>query len=82
MKLSIFKVALIVLLFSQSILCKADYKDEILKLTRIDLLPQFQKDEAVKEITSYDRTGGQRRRLFRKVFLSAEVERYAGHCRT
>jgi len=70
MKYSIFKIAVIIFLLGQSFLClpatlayqmqagRADYKDEILKLTRIDLLPQFQKDEAVKEITSYDRTGG------------------------
>lgn len=58
MKPSIFKVAFIVLLVSQSFLCQADYKDEILKLTRIDLLPQFQKDVAVKQLSSYDTTGG------------------------
>jgi len=58
MKPSILKTALIALFVCQSLYSLADYKDEILKLTRIDLLPQFQKDEAVKEISSYDTTGG------------------------
>lgn len=36
----------------------ADYKDEILKLVRIDLLPQFQENVISKQISSYDTTGG------------------------
>jgi hypothetical protein len=38
--------------------CSADgYKDEILKLTRVDLLPQFQEQVIVRQISSYDTTG-------------------------
>ncbi|HEX7585927.1 MAG TPA: hypothetical protein VF373_14660, partial [Prolixibacteraceae bacterium] len=58
MKASIAKIGLISLLLCQSLYSLADYQGEILKLARIDLLPQFQKDEAVKELSSYDRTGG------------------------
>lgn len=58
MKPTIFKVTLIALFVCQSLYSLADYKDEILKLSRIDLLPQFQKDVAVKQLSSYDTTGG------------------------
>jgi hypothetical protein len=34
-----------------------DYKNEILKLARIDLLPQFQEDIISKQVSSYDTTG-------------------------
>ena len=53
-----FKIGILVFLLFQSLLSLADFKDEILKLTRIDLLPQFQKDVAVKQLSSYDTTGG------------------------
>lgn len=53
-----FKIGILVFLLCQSLLSLADFKDEILKLTRIDLLPQFQKDVAVKQLSSYDTTGG------------------------
>jgi hypothetical protein len=47
------------LLIAQQMFCFAvGYTDELLKLTRIDLLPQFQKDVAVKQLSSYDTTGG------------------------
>ncbi len=58
LKPSIFKFGLISFLLFQSLFSLADFKDEILKLTRIDLLPQFQKDVAVKQLSSYDTTGG------------------------
>ena len=58
MKSSALKIAFLILLLSQSLFSLADYKDEILKLTRIDLLPQFQKDVVVKQVSSYDTTGG------------------------
>lgn len=35
-----------------------DLREEILKLTRIDLLPRFQEDVAVRQISSFDTTGG------------------------
>lgn len=38
--------------------CRADYKEEILKLARIDLLPEFQHEVLVKQVSSYDTTGG------------------------
>jgi hypothetical protein len=34
-----------------------NYKNEILKLARIDLLPQFQEDIISKQVSSYDTTG-------------------------
>lgn len=53
------RIILITLLNLQGLLCSADgFKDEILKLARIDLLPQFQKDVVIKQISSYDTTGG------------------------
>lgn len=53
------KIILITLFNLQGLLCSADgFKDEILKLARIDLLPQFQEDVVVKQISSYDTTGG------------------------
>jgi len=58
MKRSNFKIGLIALFLCQSLYSLADFKDDILKLTRIDLLPQFQKDIAVKQLSSYDTTGG------------------------
>lgn len=58
MKTSIIKVGLIAHFIFLSLFSLADYKDEILKLTRIDLLPQFQKDVVVKQLSSYDTTGG------------------------
>jgi len=36
----------------------SDYREELLKLTRIDLLPRFQEEAAVRQISSYDTTGG------------------------
>lgn len=38
--------------------CSAGFKEEILKLARIDLLPEFQEDVLVKQVSSYDTTGG------------------------
>ena len=58
MKTSILKIGFIVLFVCQSLLVLADYKDEILKLSRIDLLAQYQANVAVKQISSYDTTGG------------------------
>ena len=58
MKPSIFKPGLIAFFLFQSLFSMADFKDEILKLTRIDLLPQFQEEVITKQISSYDTTGG------------------------
>lgn len=58
MKTIILKMLFISLFIAQSFVGLADYKDELLKLTRIDLLPRFQKDVVVKQISSYDTTGG------------------------
>lgn len=58
MKTSISKVGLSVFFVCLSLFSMADFKDEILKLARIDLLPQFQEDVLVKQISSYDTTGG------------------------
>ena len=58
MKNSFLKFQLIIFFISQTLICFADFKDEILKLARIDLLPQFMEDIAVKQISSFDTTGG------------------------
>jgi hypothetical protein len=38
--------------------CKAQYELEILKLSRIDLLPAFQTNNISEQVSSYDTTGG------------------------
>ena len=59
MRTLILKTGLILIFVAQYLFCSADgYKDQILKLARIDLLPQFQEQAVVKQISSYDTTGG------------------------
>ncbi len=58
MKTSILKIGFVFLFVCRSLFVLADYKDEILKLSRIDLLAQYQINVAVKQISSYDTTGG------------------------
>ncbi len=58
MKTLFFKIGLIFFFISRTFVCSADYKDQILKLARIDLLPYFQGQTVVKQISSYDTTGG------------------------
>ena len=58
MRTLILKTGFILLFIGQYLLCSAGYKEEILKLARIDLLPQYQEDVIVKQISSYDTTGG------------------------
>jgi len=58
MKILFSKIGFIIFFISRTFICSADYKDEILKLARIDLLPQFQADVAARQISSYDTTGG------------------------
>jgi len=57
---SIIKIAgFNLFLMGLQLLCFADgTKEEILKLKRIDLLPQFQEQVIVKQLSSYDTTGG------------------------
>ncbi|MGV8093180.1 MAG: hypothetical protein AB2L24_15080 [Mangrovibacterium sp.] len=52
------RIVFIFLLLGLFLECAADYKEEILKLARIDLLSEFQKDVLVKQVSSYDTTGG------------------------
>lgn len=52
------KIGFLSLFIMSFLYCSADYKDEILKLTRIDLLPRFQENIISKQISSYDTTGG------------------------
>jgi hypothetical protein len=53
------KIGLLFLFIGNFLFCSAqDYKAEILKLTRIDLLPQFQENIISKQVSSYDTTGG------------------------
>lgn len=59
MRTLILRTGLILLFIGQYFFCSADgYKDEILRLSSIDLLPQFQREVIVKQISSYDTTGG------------------------
>ncbi|HLN71678.1 MAG TPA: DUF2961 domain-containing protein, partial [Prolixibacteraceae bacterium] len=59
MRTLLTKTFLTVFLIGHCLLCSADgYKDEILRLSRIDLLPQFQQEVITKQISSYDTTGG------------------------
>jgi hypothetical protein len=58
MRTLILKIGFIFLFIVQYLLCSAGYKEEILKLARIDVLPQFQEDVLIKQISSYDTTGG------------------------
>jgi len=58
MKTSIIKTGLFFLFAGAFLFCSADYKDEIKKLARPDLLPQFQDAVAARQISSYDTTGG------------------------
>lgn len=54
-----YKIILITLIILHVLRCSAGgFKDEILKLSRIDLLPQFQEGVITKQISSYDTTGG------------------------
>lgn len=46
------------LLFSSSVDCSADFLQELQLLSRIDLLPLFTDKIVVKQISSYDTTGG------------------------
>ena len=52
------RIVFILLLLVPFFECMAGYKEEILKLSRIDLLPRFQQNEIVKQVSSYDTTGG------------------------
>jgi len=54
----ILKTGILFLLSGLIINCYADYTDELLKLSRIDLLPRFQEKVISKQISSYDTTGG------------------------
>ena len=58
MKFYMLKTALLVLILSLGLISSAQYAEEILKLTRIDQLPQFQENMVAGQISSYDRTGG------------------------
>jgi hypothetical protein len=59
MKTIIQKSGILILFIGIQLICLADgYQDEIRKLSRFDLLPQFQTDQLVKQISSYDTTGG------------------------
>ena len=54
-----YKIIIITLIILHVLRCSAGgFKDEILKLSRIDLLPQFQEGVITKQISSYDTTGG------------------------
>lgn len=46
------------LLISQTIFSQTDYTGAILSLARTDLLPQYSNDLQVRQISSYDTTGG------------------------
>lgn len=58
MKKLIRTTGIIFFLINLSGICLADYKDEILKLGRIDMMPLFVENAIVKQVSSYDTTGG------------------------
>jgi hypothetical protein len=58
MKTFFCKSGLSVLFFSYLLNCHAGMQDEILNLSRIDLLPQYRDNVIVRQISSYDTTGG------------------------
>lgn len=59
MRTFILKTGFIFLLVGLHLFCFADgYSDVIRKLSRVDLLPQFQNGMAAKQISSYDTTSG------------------------
>jgi len=58
MKTLLHKIGLLVLLGSYFLNSQTDYQKELLTLSRIDLLPQYRDNSIVKQISSYDTTGG------------------------
>ena len=52
------KFLFVLFLFATFLECSASFKDEILKLAQVGLLPQLQEDMVVKQVSSYDPTGG------------------------
>lgn len=52
------KTVFVLLLLAPFFECTAAYKDEILKLAGFGLLPRFQQDAVVRQVSSYDTTGG------------------------
>jgi hypothetical protein len=58
MKTLFCKTGLLTLFFSYLLDCNASPQDELLKLSRIDLLPQFSSDIKIRQVSSFDTTGG------------------------
>ena len=58
MKTFICRIGLPALFFSCLLNSKADCQEELLTLSRIDLLPRYRNDAIVRQISSYDTTGG------------------------
>ncbi len=58
MKTLFCKNGLLVLFFGGLLNCNASPQEELLNLSRIDLLPKFNSDTKIRQISSYDTTGG------------------------
>lgn len=58
MKTLFCKVGLSVLFLTYLLNCQAGIHEELLKLSRIDLLPQYRNEAIIRQISSYDTTGG------------------------
>ena len=58
MKTLFSKIGLSVLFFSYVLNCQAGPQEELSALSRIDLLPQYRNDATIRQISSYDTTGG------------------------
>ncbi len=58
MKTLLRKTGLTVLFFSYLLNLQAGFQEEILNLSRIDMLPQYRDNVIVRQVSSYDTTGG------------------------
>jgi hypothetical protein len=58
MKKLFCKTGLLALFFCHLLNCNAHPQEELLNLSGIDLLPQFRNDVKIRQISSYDTTGG------------------------
>lgn len=58
MKTFFYRLGLPALFFNFVINCQAGLQQELLTLSRIDLLPQYRNDAIIRQVSSYDTTGG------------------------
>jgi hypothetical protein len=58
MKTRYIKLLVTGLLINQAVFCQKEYSEEILSLARLDLLPQHISNLQIRQVSSYDTTGG------------------------